>query len=164
VLDVGAPPAPNYVKIYTIDNLAIDSRLLPYEQTELNSTVLAWSESDGPLEAIVTAPTILRSSDQAFWIPSGLILPGSWPTSLRPAAAVIDFGAALPPGLARADFAALGFGDPASNYVNYFNHRGIVTLRVPLSLAIVPEPSTATSLCVAAIIAASTVNRRRRRL
>jgi hypothetical protein len=81
------------------------------------------------------------------------ILPSSWPPTVRPAAAVVDFGAVLLSGLARADFAAMGFGDPASNYVDYFNHRGIVTLQVALSLSIVPEPSAGSQLLLVAIIA-----------
>jgi hypothetical protein len=163
VLDDGRPTAPNYEKIYIIDSLAIDSRLLPYGKTELNSTVLGWSEQGGPLELVAAAPTILRSSNQAFWIPNGLILPGSWPPSVRPAAAVIDFGAALPAGLIQADFAALGFGDPASNYVDYFNHRSIVTLRLPLSLEIVPEPSTLVEFGVALPLVLLIGSGRRRR-
>ena len=119
VINAGRPDAPVYEKIYTIDSLAIDSRLLPHEKTQLNSTVLGWPEQDdGPLELIAAAPTLLRGSDQDFWIPNGLILLGPWPASTRPAAAVIDFGAALPSGLTRADLTALGFGDPASNYVS----------------------------------------------
>ena len=55
----------------------------------------------------------------------------------------------MPSVLTQADFAAMGFGDPASNYVDYFNHRGVVTLQVPLSLVIVPEPG-----CVIQVILA----------
>jgi hypothetical protein len=152
VLDDGAPPTPNYEKIYTLDSLAIDSRLLPYEKTNLASTIFGWQQPFGPLETIDMSPSVLRSEAQLVWAPNGLIFPGFWPPAVRPAAAVIDFGFPLLPGLVQADFAALGFGDPATNYVEYFNHRGIVTLHVPLSLEIVPEPDSVIQVILAIII------------
>jgi len=90
VLNDGWPTAPNYEKIYTINGLSIDSRLLPYEKMDLNPTVLGWSEQDGPLERIAAGTTLLLFPGQVVWLPNGLLLPGSWPPSVRPAAAVVD--------------------------------------------------------------------------
>src|SRR5215211_4912313 len=72
VLDYGAPPIGLYAKIYTISDVVIDSRSLPYKEMKLESTIFGWQSSFGPLDTIDLSPSILRSEEQLIWLPNGL--------------------------------------------------------------------------------------------
>jgi hypothetical protein len=79
----------------------IGSRFLPYEKMKFDSTIFGWQTSLGPLDTIDLSPVILRNDEQVVWLPNGLMSPGFWSPSVRPFAAVINFGAPLPPGAPR---------------------------------------------------------------
>lgn len=159
VLNVGATPSSYWASAYTLAQLSIDSHLLPVEVAAPRSTTFVWQTGGGALEVTDFIPQLSESGGHYVWEPidwSPVVWPlegtGIWPPAGKPVAAVVDFGSVLPPGLTGADFSRLGIDDSRSNYVDYFNHRGIVTLHVPLSLEIVPEPSAAIQVILAIIM------------
>jgi hypothetical protein len=159
VLNVGAPTIRNWDSIYTLAQLAVDSRLFPAAAATPGSTTFVWQTGGGPLETTDFIPEVLESGGHYVWEPmdwSPVEWPlegtGIWPPAGKPVAAVVNFGPVLPPGLTGADFSRMGIDDSRSNYVDYFNHRGIVTLHVPLSLEIVPEPRNVIQVILAIIM------------
>jgi hypothetical protein len=87
-----------------------------------------------------------------------------WPTAGKLVAATADFGSLLPPNLSLMEVRHLLAGDGLSpGYVDYANHRGIVTLRVPMSLHVIAEPGAAELMCAALAILTSLSTRRRPR-
>jgi hypothetical protein len=156
VLNVGPTPSSYWASVYTLAQLSVDSRLLPAGAGAPRSTTFVWHTGGGPLETTDFVPQASESGGHYVWEPmdwSPVVWPlegtGIWPRAGKPVAAVVDFGPVLPPRLTGADFSRMGIDDSRSSYVDYFNHRGIVTLHVPLSLEIVPEPSNVIQVILA---------------
>lgn len=148
---------PAWAKIYSIAQVSFDSRMFQRNVPSPNSVVLGWPSGGGPLEAMDTIPIVSAEVDRYLWMPTDRSL-----FPLSSAAALIDFGDVLPPGLTAADFARLSVGDSGANYVDYFNHRGVVSLHIPLTVVVVPEPTTPALLLAACLLIAASKIRRRR--
>jgi hypothetical protein len=153
-LNKGGEVFPYWAKIYSIARVSFDTRLFQRNVASPNSAVLDWQNGGGPLEILDTTPIVSEDVDHYSWAPTDRSL---FP-SFRPAAAIIDFGNALPPGLTEADFARLSVGDSSANYVDYFNHRGVVSLHLPLRVVVVPEPTTDALLLFAACLVIAALN------
>lgn len=156
LLDVGPPSSAgitNYQKIYTLAGVVIDSRMLPDGVFAIDSTVFGWQLLRGPLEVLPPTAEISRTSTSLVWRPLGLNLPPSGMPADGPVAAVVDFGAVLQPELSRAELQQIVLPDPSLNFVEYLNHRGVVSFRAPLSIEVVPEPSTGQAAVITLSIA-----------
>jgi hypothetical protein len=156
-INLGGDPYPAWAKIYSIAQVSFDSRLFQRNVPSPNSVVLGWQSGGGPLEAMETIPIVSEEADRYLWMPTDRSL-----FPLSSAAALIDFGNVLPPGLTAANFARLSVGDLGATYVDYFNHRGVVSLHVPLTVVVVPEPTTLALLLAACLLTAASKIRRSR--
>lgn len=155
-LNLAGEFSPYWDKIYSIAQVSFDSRLFERNVASARSVVLGWQNGGQPLEPIDTIPIVSIEADRYLWMPTDRSL-----FPLSSAAALIDFGS-VPPGLTAADFARLGVGDSGANYVDYFNHRGVVSLHVPLTVTVVPEPTTPALLLGASLLIAASKIRRPR--
>jgi hypothetical protein len=110
---------------------------------------LAWGYA-GPLAAVPATDALTITQDQITWRSTAVFggttgLYGE-PLQSKIVAAVVNLGPVLPPGLSLATLEDEIFPDPSVNVVDYYNHRGVITLTVPFSLGIIPEPSTLSEL------------------
>lgn len=145
VIDIGREGVPNYVKLYSLADVSIDSRQLHGSWSLPTSTSLAWGLT-GPLAAVPATDALTITQDQITWRTTAVFggttgLYGE-PLESKIVAAVVNLGLVLPRGLTFQELEQSIFPGQSLNYVEYYNHRGVVTFTVPLTLGIVPEPTT----------------------
>jgi hypothetical protein len=156
VIDTGSFP---YAKLYSISSASIGWSLFPFEEMSLKQSAYSWRNGIGSLNEII-ADFIFSEIDGKFaWHPIGIIDPMAeplaWPNQ-RAVAGVVDFGHVLPSGLTKAEVERLLMPNGTTPaFVDYANHRGIVTLRVPMPLRVIAEPAAgpliAAAFCFLAI-------------
>jgi hypothetical protein len=149
-LDYGAD---EYWKGYTLADVSIATQLLGNGMPSYSSEIFEWQYSSRALEEKMPLAEVSITGNLVNWKPldSATDSTSQFP-QYKAVAAVIHFERPLPPGLSLAELRQLAESSQESNFVDYFNHRGIVTQHVPFSLGIVPEPRNAIQVILAIII------------
>ncbi|HJQ79256.1 MAG TPA: hypothetical protein VJ828_04840, partial [Lacipirellulaceae bacterium] len=134
-----------YTKLYSLSSATIGSEVVSLEAPFLNGTAYAWRNGIGSLYQIhpdieSAEVNCCLSCDASLVCDS---IPPVWPLIGRTVAASINFGQILPPKLSHAELQLLTQDGTLAAFVDYANHRGVVTLRVPMLLHVVPEPGAA---------------------
>lgn len=150
VLNVGDPDWP-YAKLYSICVVTFNASLSNDSAQVLNQFSYTWS-GVGPL-----------SETHGFWKFDGENF--SYPGNSGPigslgsvVAATMDLGNALTAGLTIEQVRqSLSLNDDVVGFVDYMNHRGVPTLRVPMVLNVVPEPSSIAITATAIIVWANCI-------
>lgn len=130
-----------YWNAYTLGAASFTSSLLGNKLPSYSAKVLEWQFVPSGLVEISPFADLFIADDLITWRLRKPV-PG------RPEAAVLSFERPLPAGLNLAELTQRA-GLPDANYVDFYNHREIVTLRVPFAIEIVPEPGAMAVVVVA---------------
>ncbi len=157
------------IKLYSIANVNIVMHSFA-EIPTIQASTFTWTLEG--LGHISSGMDVTTTDGQILWQPTYSTDPStdplesiSIPPTGKVTAAIIDFGAALPKGLTNLEVESIFSPNGLStSFVDYSNHRDVVTLTVPFSVTVVPEPTEAAEGAIALIISACCSRSRARQL
>jgi hypothetical protein len=139
------------LNIYSLSKAAFTFNSIDLTPLRPTAELFVWDAGQGPLVNYNLNSEFVIAGRSVEWHTPSLITSPNWPLYSKVVAANIDFGPVLPPSLSQNDLEQVGFTDASLNYVEYYNHRGIVTQHVPFSLGFIPEPSNMIEGFIAAL-------------
>lgn len=166
VIDNSTTNMSRYTKLYHVAGARLGWNIaLPPVVASTRSTMYAWRNTFGPMEHVVGDDVVTVNNGTLAWHPLTLVEmtgsasqpPASWFSTLHIVAARAEFESVLPPGLSEAALhRLLAKEDQAGAVAEYANHRGVVTLRVPIALHVLPESTTLLLAFLAVVTSALT--------